>query len=360
MRVSKESGGENVKRPLLRNLKLVINEISKAGTLTRAQLSDITGLSLITITNIVRYLERSGIVREYESVKSRPDSTVGRPPRTIGFSEDIAFLIIDLSNYNFYAEIRGADMTRRVSASHTYLKSEAYDENLTCFLESVRCRADEASAQLKIAGVCLTVPGEYSKTTDTVLSPSVHELYGVKIKELTESVIKRNVNFIIKSPNAAAMSRINEIENARTHTVIYIHIGQSVESAVCCGGTFLKGENGLASDFGKTINAVGETLDSRLERCASDVDFAAELSVLIYNLTVIFDPYVIIIESRFVREPRIMVGKIKELLRNVYHLESERVPDISVEAERDFSRVAEGIVAFLRKNLLEGYIKRKK
>ncbi|MCD7711486.1 MAG: hypothetical protein LUJ25_01860 [Firmicutes bacterium] len=82
--------------------------------------------------------------------------------------------------------------------------------------------------------------------------------------------------------------------------------------------------------------------------------------MLIYNLTVIFDPYVIIIESRFVREPRIMVSKIKELLRNVYHLESERVPDISVEAERDFSRVAEGIVAFLRKNLLEGYIKRKK
>jgi glucokinase len=242
----------------LRNMQLMLRELRRNATITRADLGRSTGLAKSTIKEITDELIASGFVEEVRD----PDlgGRIGRPATSLRLSPSAGRVVgIDIGAEKILATV--ATLNGRVIAS-----ARQESRNLTgksAILRAVRStfRKALAASEVEASSVLATVVGTpgviHPQTGRISLAPQIRDWDGIDLhKELELPVtgpviVKRQAD--LSALAEVALGVAQDIAN-----LLYVHIGIGIGGALVINGHLYTGNDGAAGEVGYLPLSFGE------------------------------------------------------------------------------------------------------
>lgn len=257
------------------NIRRILDLLTVHAPRTRQSLAEATGLSLMTVTNLVDQLKEQQVLELAPVPRcggERPSS--GRKAENISLrGSGHAWLIVDLSGKHFRYTLLGFDLSilyeKNCTAGGEYLP------RLTAFLSGIREEIAEPLGGRMLLGVAVVAPGPYEISCDTVYNQRLPELNNVQIKALMhrclgdfDYYVDEDVKFAVRA--FAPLNKQDAFE-----LLYYLFIGEGVGGAAVHNGDMLRGLNATAGDAGQLPAPGGVTYESLISLSA----FAAALGV---------------------------------------------------------------------------------
>ena len=367
------------------NVRRILDLLTLQSPRTRQSLAEATGVSLMTVTNLIDQLKAQRVL---ELVPVSRDSGIkrlsGRKAENISLrGNEHAWLIVDLSGLNFRYTLLGFDLCllaeKNCSAEGPYL------ERLESFLTSTR---EELSGLLngrRLLGVAVVAPGPYEISSDTVYNQRLPELNEIKLKAMMQRCLGDYDYYVDEDVKFAVRAFAPLIEQDPCELLYYLFIGEGVGGAVVHNGNMLRGLNATAGDAGQLKNAAGTTYEnllslpsfsSSLGLSAESIKHLTELlrlyakehpeeytqalnnaaattAQMLYNVLWVLDPSHIIIECRYAFEHQdTFLAQIGTHLSVLLEASGRRFPSI-VAAPQGMSSVVRGAVQVLQREWIE-------
>lgn len=333
------------------SIKKIFNSITSAEKISRAEISNLTDLSLMTVGKVVDALLDIKIITQVKETKN----SVGRKVGLVSLNTEYFALIIDLSEKAFTLNLIDISLRLLDTFTYTYNHNIYYDENLIMFLKKVSAYIDSCVDKDKLIGIGITLPGTYIPEEDRVAASKIPELNTVNIKNTVEGIIGMEVSVITNNVKSAAISNIRSLKDHEDRVVIYMYMGECVDGSVYNRGSFVIGSHGAECDFGSMILRFGETLEERLRQSHSDRELADELTSAIYNIITILDPDTFIIESNLPRTHEYLIKEIKNSLSVMFRLREEKMPEF-IMSGTELKHSSRGVVINLRDKWIDSII----
>lgn len=319
------------------------------GQATRQTLATATGLSVMTVGNLVDMLLENDALRKFPVEKSNRHAA-GRKAELLEPDDTrIRWLLVNLTSRHFTYELIPA-CRRRPSAGAPYPYDAAvpYADNLRAFLGGVaRTLADGAADG--ILGAAVVVPGPYHVECDQVFNKRIPELNALKIKETLRQSLGAYNYYVDEDVKFAVRAFLPHHLSVGTEALYYLYIGEGVGGAILHNGTLLRGLNAVAGDAGQLraspdadyeeqlcLNAFvarlpvqpdgdgEETLLAAVERAfrespeaylAALAAAAERIAAMLRTIRWILDPATVVIDCRYAAFARAyFLEKIKESL----------------------------------------------
>ncbi|ADG86881.1 ROK family transcriptional regulator [Thermobispora bispora] len=230
-----------------RNLALVLGELSARGSLTRAALAEITGLTKTTVSKLVSDLIEAGLVTEAGPVR---DGERGRPGVEVQVSGDrVAALGLEV-NVDYLA-LRVVDLAHTVRLRRT----QAVDNRGADPVEvigSLRTMAlsavDEAvDMGLRVVGGGLAVPGPVDATGTVYNAPNLgwREVPVAGLLDLP---------FPVRVENEANLAALGELWfGTGLPDFVYVSGEIGIGAGVVVQGRLFRGTHGFAGELGHVV-----------------------------------------------------------------------------------------------------------
>ncbi|MCQ2453054.1 MAG: ROK family protein [Clostridia bacterium] len=227
------------------NLLRLLEQLHTHNGITRQHLALHTGLSLMSITNLVDLLNEHGALRFEESPATR---TIGRKADIIHLCEgDQVFAILDLTEFHYCAVTHNLTV---LPDQYAFPKSDelCFCESLTAFLKESAERLSALKAEHEVLGVAVVVPGPYDAVKDVVMGPRAGELANVPLLSILKKTvgdyhyhIDADIHYSVRAfaPRAAQLGH---------RVVYYFYIGAENAGAVLLNGDILHGSNEAAGN----------------------------------------------------------------------------------------------------------------
>lgn len=248
------------------NLRRVLDLLTFAPAMTRQELADAAGLSLMTVTNLVELLKKQGVLQLTPISREEANRPAqGRKADAISLSgEKKAWLVADISGMQSRLTLLGFDLTPLLD-----LRDDQVGEYLPR-LEEFLCRArEQLEAALNgraLLGVAIVAPGPYEIASDTVVNQRLPQLNGVKIKALFRRCLGDHAYYVDEDVKFAVRAFRDLV--GRSEVLYYLYIGEGVGGAAVQSGNMLRGLNASAGDAGHLLDGRGCTYESRLNTAA--------------------------------------------------------------------------------------------
>lgn len=230
---------------------------------SRQDLSETTGLSPASVSNVIRELIRDGIVLEAGSV----DSDGGRPRVLLRINPDYGYVIgVDVGETRVRVELFDLTMTERASSDYPLDPREhgvdAVVDRILTGLAAVL--ASEGVSSPAILGVGVGVPGVVEQGAEVL----VHgQTYGWEAVPL-ERLLRRGTDLPLYLDNGAKTMGQAEMwfgaGQGAQHAVICL-VGSGVGASIIAHGSTHRGATSSAGEWGHTTVMVG----GRACRCGS-------------------------------------------------------------------------------------------
>lgn len=231
-----------------RNLALVLGEVSGRGSLTRAALSEITGLAKTTVSNLVADLIEAGLVIEAGAVR---DGERGRPGVEVRVSgERVAAIGIEI-NVDYLA-VRVVDLARSVRLRRT----QAVDNRSTQPVDVVARLQDMALSAvdeavdmgLRVVGGVLAVPGPVDRLSGTVHNAPNLGWRDVPVLSLLE------LPFPVHLENEANLAALGELWFG-SGLPDFLHVSGEIGigAGLVVRGDVFRGSHGFAGELGHVV-----------------------------------------------------------------------------------------------------------
>ncbi|HHV94039.1 MAG TPA: ROK family protein [Firmicutes bacterium] len=233
------------------NLKVILNVIREAGLISRAEISRQTGLSRSTVSELVGFLLRQGIIEE----AGTGDSIGGRRPILIKIrSKGRVICAIHLDD-DGTLEGRAEDLAGAEINTATDKVREA-DELVPGILRMIEKLTNGYTNQP--AALALALPG--------IVSPEGTILSAVNLGWSNVSVVQpltERLGIPIKAENATGLAAYGEMSarDLAVHNLVYLRIGRVVGAGVIANNRLHHGLRGSAAEIGHMV------LDIHGERC---------------------------------------------------------------------------------------------
>lgn len=334
------------------SIKNIFNTVAANCFISRSEIAEATGLSLMTVGKVIDSMLKLEIVKQELEVKSN----IGRRAGLISLNTMHYSIVIDLTEHAFNLSVIDLSLNLVDSMTYTYNKSIYYDDNLYLFLKSAAAYINNRRDKDKMIGIGITVPGIYNADEDKVVSSKVPELNTIPIRQTFEELLGQNITVIMKNVNAAAISGIDLIPDNTNRVIVYMYMGEAIDGAVYSHGRFIKGAHSSECDFGRMILRYGEPLEKRIQSSRSDEEIVNELSSAVYNIVTILDPDAFIIESERPRESRFIETQIKTALIKDYGIQESSIPEF-IACGSSFKHSARGLGSLMRNSWIDNLIK---
>ncbi len=344
----KNTGLKSIKN---KSIKKIFDAIASSMHISRAEIADATGLSLMTVGKVVDALIGMKIVKQ----KIVNSGNVGRRAGLLSLDTVHYAIVIDLSERAFTLSVIDISLRLVDSITYNYNQTLYYDDNLYLFLKMARTYIEKRKDKENMIGIGITVPGIYISSEDRIVSSKIPELNTVPLRKTVEDILGHQISVIMKNVKAAAVSGVATIPEKEKRVIIYMFMGESVDGAVYSKGALSEGAHEFECDFGRMILRYGETLEERIRSSRTDEDMANELSSAVYNIITVLDPDVFIIESELPREPEFLANQIKYQLMNQYRLPKSRIPEF-LAGGSNFRHSSRGLVMLMRDSWIDTLI----
>lgn len=238
------------------NMRKILAQLIRHPQMTRQALTEATGVSLMTVTNLIDVLREQQVLA-FSPVQRDGRKCYGRKAENISLRGDgHAWLILDLSGRRFRYTLMGFDLTVvRTGASEE--AAGGYVESLYAFLRRVRGELDAALDGRALLGVGVVTPGPYEIARDRITNQRLPELSALRIKQtLTEQLgpfeyyVDEDVKFAVRAFDALTQQNTCEL-------LYYLYIGEGVGGAAVHNGNLLRGLNATAGDAGQLLGPHG-------------------------------------------------------------------------------------------------------
>lgn len=367
------------------NIRRILDLLTVQSPRTRQSLAEATGLSLMTVTNLVDQLKEQQVLRLSpvpRGGKDKPSS--GRKAENIAFcGSNHAWLIVDLSGRHFRYTLLGFDLSVLCEINCT--GEGEYLTRLTRFLCSIREGISGPLGGRSLLGVAVVAPGPYEISCDTVYNQRLPELNAVKIKALMQQClgdydyyVDEDVKFAVRA--FAPLSTQDSCE-----LMYYLFIGEGVGGAAVHNGNMLRGLNATAGDAGQLTTLAGVTYESLLSLAtfakslgcsaqdnrqlmqklqeialrqpevylAALKNAAATVSDMLYSVLWVLDPSHIIVDCRYALSFREeFIGFVADSMAQRLAASGKKLPSISATPQ-GMSSVIRGAVQVLQREWIE-------
>ena len=367
------------------NVRKILDLLTAQSPRTRQSLAEVTGLSLMTVTNLVDQLKAQNVLELTPVARSggaKPLS--GRKAENISlYGGGHAWLIVDLSGWNFRYALLGFDLN--VLAEKTCAEEGAYLPRLEAFLCRIR---EEIASELggrELLGVAVVAPGPYEIASDTVYNQRLPELNSVKIKALLKRCLGDYDYYVDEDVKFAVRAFAPLIEQDPCELLYFLYIGEGVGGAAVHNGNMMRGLNATAGDAGQLTRPDGSTYESllslsafaaslngqaesarqsleKLQCCANEQagaylqalnQSAGTVADMLYNVLWVLDPNHIIIDCRYALQHRDAFSTmIRTHLDTRFAASGRRLPPIT-PAPQGMSSVVRGAVQVLQREWIE-------
>ena len=235
---------------------LVVDIIRSAGPISRTELVGATGLTQPTISNIVRHLLATGVIREGGRVAS-----TGGKPRTLHEINPTALWAVGIQlgfeSMTFIAAgVAGGTVARQLVNGAA---SEDPERVVARLAAQFTVFIDTAGIPLNtIAGVAVVVPGPLSLGSGAMFrSPTLQQWEGFPLLQRLEALLPVPV-LLDNDAAAAAVGEFWTRRIPRTDTFAAVYMGTGIGAGVVLDGALLRGASSNAAELGHmSIDAEG-------------------------------------------------------------------------------------------------------
>ncbi|MBP3655882.1 MAG: ROK family transcriptional regulator [Clostridia bacterium] len=367
------------------NILRILHLLTRQSPRTRQSLAEATGLSLMTVTNLVDQLkEQQALALTPVERCSEAKRSSGRKAENISLSGvRHAWLIVDLSGSSFRFTLLGFDLS--VILEKTYAAEGDYLPRLEAFLRSVKEEITLPLCGRDLLGVAVVAPGPYEIASDTVYNQRLPELNNVRIKALMTRCLGEYDYYVDEDVKFAVRAFSPLVEDDPCELLYYLYIGEGVGGAAVHNGNMLRGLNATAGDAGQLTTPGGATYESLLSLpafaatlgcrgdsirqlteslscCAANRpdDYlhalgcsANVVSEMLYNVLWVLDPSHIIVDCRYALDHQdAFIRRIADSLSLRLSASGKRFPLIA-PAPQGISSVIRGAVLVLQREWIE-------
>ncbi|WP_066360577.1 ROK family transcriptional regulator [Herbidospora mongoliensis] len=230
------------------NLALVLREVRSHGSLTRATLAEVTGLTKTTVSKLVGDLLEAGLVVEAGAVRARER---GRPGVEVRVSGD-RVAAIGLEINVDYLSVRVVDLSRRVRLRLT----QAVDNRLSKPMDVIgdlRRLALSALAQaegtgLRVVGAGLAVPGPVD-----IESGEIHNAPNLGWRNVPVGTAL-DLGVPLRVENEANLAALGELWfGAGRADFLYVSGEIGIGAGLVVNGALFRGARGFAGELGHVV-----------------------------------------------------------------------------------------------------------
>ncbi len=247
--------------------------------MTRKKLSSGTGLSLMTVTNLIDCLDKQHVLAfDWEQqIDTSGRRSAGRRAELISLCDSRhAWIILDLTDIHFryYAMTLNKNLLPSAFV-YSYRQELDYIINLTDFLRLVRTAVNKEQKQREILGIAVVTPGPYDASHDKIHNKRVPELNQICIRELLRKEVGLFDYFVDEDVKFSVYAFSTMMKKNDNDILYYLYMGEGVGGAALYNGTVLRGQNSVAGDAAQLLMADGKSYES----CLSIRAFAKECGI---------------------------------------------------------------------------------
>lgn len=306
------------------SVRAIFSSIADAEKISRAEISEKTDLSLVTVGKAVDALLEMNIIRQVKEVKAQ----AGRRAGMLAANPDKYAVILDITSCEFSVSI--LDLRLNLLEKYVYADDEgtSYQDNIKNFIRNAAVYVGERYGLEHCFGVGVSCPGPYNEASDCVHTTRTPELCSVKLRaELAESFA--GLPFLIDSHiNAATRSNIMYIDDYDKKNIVYWYVGSgNVCGAFAVRGEIILGRDNTSCEFGKMYDRSGLTLEERVALSHTPEDFADSLAQPMYTIIKALNPHTFIVECDIPYTYEDIVPLLKSKLIREFKYNKSELPE---------------------------------
>ena len=228
------------------NQKVLLDEIVTNSPISRARLSEITGLNKSTVSSQVNTLIEKNLIFEI----GQGQSSGGRKPVMLVFNKNAGYSIgIDIGVDNINAiltDLKG----NIVIDQHQQLEKPSLDKNKDVLFSMIKDLIKKMpDSPYGLIGIGLCVPGLVNTEQKVVFTPNIDWNYNLDLKSLIEQEFQVPV-FIENEANAGAYGEKVFGAAKNFNNLIYVSVGTGIGIGIVINNDLYRGVNGFAGEMG--------------------------------------------------------------------------------------------------------------
>jgi predicted NBD/HSP70 family sugar kinase len=253
--------GSNHQDTKMRNRALVLKMICTNTNISRIDISRLTGLSKMSITNIVNELIRDGFVTQQdEHYEVKENAPSGRRPVFISPSTNNYFALgVYISRDFAIATISNL----RCEGLFELRSSFNFEESESSFKSKIKKLIEKIIVvsqitRQSILGIGVACIGPLDVKNGIILEPpNFHKLKSIHIKEFLEEELNLKV-FVDNDMNASALAEKLFGKGRNVNNFVYVGVTNGIGAGVVSGNAIFKGDMGFGGEIGHiSINFEG-------------------------------------------------------------------------------------------------------
>ena len=272
------------------NIEAVFAQIAAKDAVSRSEIADNTGLSLMTVGKVADLLCDCGA-----AVQSKP--ATGKSGRRAGFlsiSSSIISLVCDISSYprTAYIFYLKGDAVARLDGNYNYRKSP--NDNLTEFFSQVSVLLLNNLRDRTLIGSAVIYSGEYDRKSGELLLPFTRLGLTVDPVACMKNTMGITPDIVENAVSCAVRSRRMAVGDGM---YLAFDVGFKVTGCIVCDGRIISSEGNL--DF-SSVRVGEESLDDALRHAKDETALADVLCRALGDFCHILKPAGVYVWSKFI------------------------------------------------------------
>lgn len=247
----------NQKNIKVQNMLQVCDVIFSKDNLSRYEISQDTGISIMTVGKVVEFLKQAGVVSEVKD----DSSTVGRKAGKICCRGD-QWNVVLMDLYHEQMEFSRMPICGgkpELMLAYSCI-SGSFEETFREALEQLREVTVKSFGRL--AGIGVLVPGPYYADKDSVINRRIPQLTGFPLQSILREYFPDLPIIIEEDVKFAARCAIRQVKDYETKTIFYAYVGEGVGGAIIQNAENFQSAHSYSADFGQFKLSGGVTAES--------------------------------------------------------------------------------------------------
>ena len=334
------------------SIKAIFTSIADAEKISRAAISGLTDLSLVTVGKIADALLEMNVISQIKEI--RPQA--GRRAGLLSVNENKFTVIFDLTSRDFHYTVLNLRLCLIERSMYTYAKELPYEENLNRFFSAISGELRQKYDFSDCYGIGVSVPGAYNAQTGRICTRRIPELRTLSLSEMIGKYFPGTPVLIDSHINASAKSNVRRVEDYNEKNIIYYYVSPRFVCGVyIVNGELILGRENHACDFGYLVDSTGVSCEERLSQCTTEDEYLAILSRSVYNIIRAFNPHEIIIECDLPIQRDDLAECVRSIILQNYRINESDLPSMR-RARCKFRNSHRGLAIGLREMWLESIV----
>ncbi len=285
------SGKENISQSGIRNENIIaiFGEIAASDGISRAEISERTGLSLMTVGKVADLMTHEGIAAQAKPATGN----AGRRAGMLTLLDKHFLLSLDISGESFRATALNLALVPFDSISYRYNDSLAPEDNLIIFYREACSLLMKHLMSKKLAGMGICIPGDYNEESDVVKDPCSKRLAGLKIASTLKKATGLSPDRIMNSNVSAAISVLSSLSPEDSGCTIDLSLDSGGFGCITFEGKVLH----RPSDFGSLPCENGKSLGYNLSDIIDEEELCRQIGSAIRPIICVICPDSVFISS---------------------------------------------------------------